>query len=67
MVVLKSGDFFGGKSLWNNASSAATVKAEFGLICFTINRQVFQELLTPVIQKLQEAAIQYEMFVEKQI
>ncbi|CAF3505998.1 unnamed protein product [Rotaria sp. Silwood1] len=45
----------------------ATVEAEDGLICFTMTDRAFQEELTPVIKQLQEAANQYQMFIEQQI
>ncbi|CAF1205744.1 unnamed protein product [Rotaria sp. Silwood1] len=67
MAVLRCGDFFGGKSLFNNLPSVATVEAEDGLICFTMTDRAFQEELTPVIKQLQEAANQYQMFIEQQI
>jgi CRP-like cAMP-binding protein len=67
MAVLKCGDFFGGKGLFNNLPSVATVEAEDNLICFTMTRNDFEEELTPVVNKLRQAANQYRLFIDKQI
>ncbi len=67
VAVLKCGDFFGGKGLFNNLSSVATVEAEDNLICMIMTRNDFQDELTPVLNKLQQAANQYRVFIEKQI
>jgi CRP-like cAMP-binding protein len=62
MAILKCGDFFGGKGLFNNASIIATVEAEDEVLCLVISRKLFDRELRLIINQLREAEHLYGLF-----
>ncbi len=47
MAILSDGAFFGEKALISDERRAATVKADSYVVCYSLGRKTFNELLGP--------------------
>ncbi|CAF1325851.1 unnamed protein product [Adineta steineri] len=62
MALLKTGDFFGGKGVFNNAVNIVTLEAADDVICLVINRKIFNDELRDIMNHLQQAYYLFELF-----
>jgi len=62
MAILKCGQFFGGKSLFNNSPNTATVEAQDKVLCLVIDGQIFDRELRCTVNQLQQADHLYHLF-----
>ncbi|CAF1469173.1 unnamed protein product [Adineta ricciae] len=62
IAVLKCGDFFGGKGLFDNSPNVTTIEAEDEVQCLIISRELFDKELRPIINQLQQANHLYDLF-----
>ncbi|CAF1372399.1 unnamed protein product [Adineta steineri] len=62
MALLKTGDYFGGKGIFNNSVNIATLEAADDVICLVINRKIFNDELRDIMNQLQQAHYLFELF-----
>ena len=60
--ILKCGEFFGGKGLFDNSSNIATIETEDDIQCLVISRELFDSELRLTINQLRQADYLYGLF-----